>query len=170
MSTEPTSRARVLEAVSDVATGYRHAPKQVGVGEPIAPPDALLKWYEVHPVDRPVPSEIRDLARAHVLSPRLEAKGPGFVILHRCGDAFYFLIVTTWKNDNEAWETVFYKDGDGMRDFALFPRESSHKPTFCVWELVPVWHEQKAWVRYLESARDETAAERWLRDLYTGTA
>jgi hypothetical protein len=33
-----------------------------------------------------------------------------------------------------------------------------------------VWHEQKAWVRYLESARDEAAAERWLRDLYTGTA
>jgi len=27
--------------------------------------------------------------------------------------------------------------------------EVSHKPTLCVWELVPVWHEQQAWVRFL---------------------
>jgi len=31
-------------------------------------------------------------------------------------------------------------------------------PAFCVWELVPVWHEQQAWKRFLESARDEAAA------------
>ena len=31
----------------------------------------------------------------------------GFVILHRCGESFYFLIVSTWRNDNEAL-------GDGL--------------------------------------------------------
>ncbi len=51
-----------------------------------------------------------------------------------------------------------------MADFALFPREKTHKPTFCVWELAPVWHEQQAWVRFLKSARDEAAAQAWLGD------
>ena len=77
-----------------------------------------------------------------------EAKGCGFVILHRCGNDFYFLIVNTWRNNNELWETVYYKNGDAMDDFALFPREAKHKPTYCVWELVPLWHEKQAWERF----------------------
>lgn len=32
----------------------------------------------------------------------------GFAILHRCGESFYFLLVSTWGNDNELWETVAY--------------------------------------------------------------
>ena len=35
--------------------------------------------------------------------------------------------------------------------------ESTHRPTFCVWELGAVWHEQQAWSRYLRSSRDESA-------------
>ena len=65
---------------------------------------------------------------------------------------------------------MFYKDGDAMTEFALFPRDDSHKPTFCVWELAPVWHEKQAWERFLDSARDEVAAETWLEDRYTGPA
>jgi hypothetical protein len=78
------------------------------------------------------------------------------VVLHRCGNDFYFLIVCTWRNSNELWQTVFYKDGDGMVDFAPFPREGAHKPTLCVWELVPVIHEQQTWVRFLGSTRGLT--------------
>jgi hypothetical protein len=164
------SPARLLETISEVAKDYRHAPKQVVPGEPLETAGAVLKWYEVNPVDRPVPEEIRRKARAYLSAAPIEASGPGFVILHRCGDAFYFLIVCTWRNDNEAWETVFYKDGEGMADFVLFPRDGSHKAAFCVWELVPVWHEQQVWVRYLESPRDEAAAVRWLTDRYSGAA
>jgi hypothetical protein len=92
------------------------------------------------------------------------------VILHRCGAAFYFLIVCTWRNSNEMWQTVFYKDGDAMREFALFPREGEHKPTLCVWELVPVWHEQQAWERFLRSPRDTAAAAAWFADRLSGPA
>jgi hypothetical protein len=130
----------------------------------------VLKWYAVHPDDRPVPAQITRLARSYLTNASLEAKGLGFVILHGCGKDFYFLIVNTWRNDNELWETVFYKNGDAMTDFALFPRENVHKPTFCVWELVPLWHEQQAWVRFLSSARDETAMRTWLDDRYSGPA
>jgi hypothetical protein len=57
-----------------------------------------------------------------------------------------------------------------MADFALWPRDGMHKPTFCVWELAPVWHETKSWERFLMSARDEAAAEIWQADVYAGPA
>ena len=117
-----------------------------------------------------MPEEITRLARTYLNRGPIEAKGLGFVILHRCGKDFYFLIVSTWRNNNELWESVFYKDGDAMADFAPFPREAFHKPTFCVWEMAPVFYEQKAWERFLKSARDEAAAFTWLNDRYSGPA
>jgi hypothetical protein len=167
---QKTHLASILETDSGIDPGYRHAPKRVTPGEPLEPPGSALKWYGLHPDDRPVPEDVTRLARAHLLATPLEARGLGFVILHRCGQDFYFLIVCTWRSSNELWETVFYKDGDAMADFALFPRDGAHKPAFCVWELVPVWHEQQAWQRFLISARDETAAHAWLGDRFAGPA
>lgn len=169
MTSEKTL-SRILETVSNIDAGYRHAPKQVTPGESLELPAALLKWYDVHPLDRPVPKELSRLARAHLTGTPLEAQGLGFVLLHRCGRDFYFLIVCTWRNSNELWETVLYKDGESMPEFAPFPRDRSHKPTLCVWELVPVWHEQQAWVRFLDSSRGEAAARRWLLDRFAGAA
>ena len=57
-----------------------------------------------------------------------------------------------------------------MADFALWPRDGMHKPTYCVWELAPVWHEKESWERFLVSARDGVAAQAWQRDLYAGAA
>jgi hypothetical protein len=162
--------ADILNRDSGIDAGYEHGPKHVTPGNALEPSGALLKWYAVHPEDRPVPEEITQLARSYLMKNNLEAKGFGFVILHRCGNDFYFLIVNTWRNNNEIWESVFYKNGDAMTDFALWPREAVHKPTYCVWELVPLWHEQKAWQRFLKSPRDEAAVEMWERDRYAGSA
>ena len=160
----------ILEASSAIDDGYRHYAKRVTPGEPLETPGAVLKWYGVHADDRPIPEDITRLARAYLLATPLEARGLGFVVLHRCGKDFYFHIVCTWKNSNELWTTVFYKDGDAMADFAPFPRDGAHKPVLCVWELVPVWHEQKAWVRFLSSSRDEAAAQEWFEDRFAGPA
>lgn len=162
--------ARVVAGSLGVAPAYRHAPKEVEPGEPLVLPTALLKWYEVHSAGRPVPPEIAAAARKPFTQGRLSVEGLGFVVLHRCGESFYFLIACTWRNENEIWQTVWYKDGDAMREFAPFPRPSTHLPTFCVWELVPVWSEQQSWVRFLSSARDEAAAARWLAERYQGAA
>ena len=170
MTLQATHLADILETDSGIDAGYRHAPKRVTPGELLEPSGAVLKWYGLHPDDRPVPEDITRLARAYLTANPLEARGLGFVILHRCGKDFYFLIVCTWRNSNEIWQTVFYKDGDAMPDFALFPRDGAHKPMLCVWELVPAWHEQQAWVRFLVSPRDEAAAQAWLGDLYAGPA
>ena len=160
----------ILPADTGVEPSYRHGPKRATPGEPLVLDGVLLKWYGLHAEVRPVPEEITRLAKKYLARNPLEARGLGFVILHRCGNDFYFLIVSTWRNNNELWETVFYKNGESMADFALFPRDRVHKPVFCVWELVPAWHEQQAWSRFLESPRDEAAAQRWLEDRYAGHA
>ncbi|MGH7459507.1 MAG: hypothetical protein ACREMA_00585 [Longimicrobiales bacterium] len=169
-SRQPSRLAQIVSEDSGVAAVYRHYDKQSTPGDAVETDGAVLKWYDLHAPDSAVPAAINALAREHLAAVQLDARGLGFVILHRCGRDFYFLIVSTWRGSNELWQTVFYKDGDAMADFALFSRENDHKPTFCVWELVPVWHEQQAWRRFLTSARDEAAAQLWLRDLYSGPA
>jgi len=170
MTSVKTHLAQILETDSGVDAGYRHYPKRVTSGEPLELPGAVLKWYGLHRDDLPIPEEVTQLARSVLTSASLEASGLGFVVLHRCGADFYFLIVCTWRSSNEIWQTVFYKDGDAMQSFKLWPREEPHKPMLCVWELVPVWHEQKAWERFLLSSRDELAAEAWLADRFAGPA
>jgi len=68
----------------------------------------------------------------------LDVAGFGFVILHRCADAFYLLLVCTWDGDNELWETVWTKDGEDAA-FARWPPSEGHHPTYCVGELGAVW-------------------------------
>jgi hypothetical protein len=162
--------SKILKNNSGVAADYRHAPKRAKPGDSLELKNATLKWYAVFAEASPVPDEITRLARSYLKKIPLEAAGMGFVILHRCGKDFYFLIVNTWRNNNELWESVFYKDGDAMAHFAPFPRESFHKPTFCVWEMTPLFHEEKAWEQFLNSSRDEAAALTWLNDRYTGEA
>jgi hypothetical protein len=170
MSESLSRLANVLAADPGVDREYRHMPKRVTSSDPLEPTGAILKWYALAPEDRPVSDEVTRLARAHISNTRLDARGFGFVILHRCGGDFYFLILSTWRGNNELWETVFYKDGEAMADFAPFPREGSHKPTYCVWEMAAVEHERKAWTRFLLSARDDREGELWLDDCYTGAA
>jgi hypothetical protein len=155
-----------------IDSGYHHYAKTVTTREALRLPSVALKWYDIHRPDQLVPAALALAARQRIENDeregRLEARGLGFVLLHWCGESFYFLIVCTWNHSNELWETVYYKDGDAMLDFAPFPREGVHKPAFCVWELAPVWHEQQAWVRFLGSARDGAATAAYLRDHVTG--
>ena len=169
-STRPTSNETTFPpSVPGINPNYLHVAKRVTPGAALEMAGSFLKWYAVHEDDRPVPADVSALARDYLAS-RLEVQGLGFVILHRCGADFYFLIVSTWRGNNEVWETVFYKDGEEMTDFALFPREGEHKPTFCVWELAAVWHEKEAWVRFLKSQRDEPAMRVWQKSSYQGVA
>lgn len=170
MLAQTSHLAELLETDPGVDPDYRHTSKRVAPGEPLETPGAVLKWYGVHADDRPIPDEVTQLARRLLAVDPLAARGLGFVILHRCGDDFYFLIVCTWRNSNELWQTVFYKRGEAMAEFAEFPREGTHKPTLCVWEMTPAWHEREAWLRFLASWRDEAAAEGWLCDCYAGPA
>ena len=159
--------------MSLVQTGYRHVTKAIVPAAPIELGGSVLKWYDIAPADGHVPGPIRALARG-TLRGAVDSGAIaldddlGFVILHRCGESFYFLLVSTWRNDNEVWETVWAKNGDGELAFRPWPREGTHIPTYCVWELGAVWHEQQAWSRFLCSERDAAARKGYLRDLFEG--
>ena len=76
--------------------------------------------------------------------------------------------MSTWRNENELWETVWAKDGDGDVFFRPWPIEGMHRPTYCVWELGPVCHERAAWSEYLRSPRDDASRKSYLRSSYEG--
>ena len=156
-----------------VAADYRHAEKFAHAEPSLALGETVLKWYDVAPDEEPVPLAIRAVARRCLRdaarSGELGALGDlGFVVLHRCGEDFYFLLVCTWRNENELWETVWAKSGESDVLFRTWPTEGAHRPTFCVWELGAVVHEREAWTRYLLSPRDERARDAYLRDSYSG--
>src|ERR1051325_7050453 len=127
MAEQAQELTAILASDPGVDAGYRHEPKLATPGEIFRDAGVLLKWYAVHPQNRRVPDTITQLARSYLSKTKREAKGLGFVILHLCGSDFYFLIVNTWRNNNELWETLFYKNGEAMADFALWPREAMHK-------------------------------------------
>jgi hypothetical protein len=163
----------LTDAVAQVAPGYVHVAKLIRPLPRIQLGNTVLKWYDIAPADTPVPAEIRDLARDELRAASVAGRlalggGMGFAILHRCREGFYFLIVSTWWNDNEVWSTVWAKDGDDDPGFSPWPTAGSHRPTFCVWELGAVWHEQQAWSRYLRSSRDLAARQLYLEDVCDG--
>jgi hypothetical protein len=152
---------------------YVHVSKLLRPESRLTLGETALKWYDLAPEDVPVPLAIRALARRNLRDAaragELGISGElGFVILHRCGESFYFLLVCTWRNDNELWETVWAKNGDA--DFAFRPWrvEGPQRPTFCVWELGAVCHEREAFGRFLRSARGPADKESYLRESFAG--
>jgi hypothetical protein len=156
-----------------VDAAYRHQPKYVTSRPRLDVPEVRLKWYNLAPSAEPVPEDIERKARrflaAKADSKTLGLDGElGFVVLHRCGEAFYFLLVNTWRGSNELWETVFHKQDAAMQDFASYPFDGAHRGTFCVWELGAVLHEKDAWVRFLTSERTAQDQRLYLEATFAG--
>ena len=161
------------EAAAVVSTGYEHVTKVVRPQASLTLRSTVLKWYEIAPADEPVPLVVRALARRNLRDASKEGSlgisgDFGFVILHRCGEGFHFLLLCTWQNENELWETVWAKDRDADPEFHPWPLDGPHRPTFCVWELGVVAHERDAWTRFLRSPRDRDARLDYLRDTFSG--
>jgi hypothetical protein len=161
-----------LEQERTVGHAYEHVSKLSRPQSSLTLRSTVLKWYEIAPADAPVPLVVRALARRSLRdatkSGELRLAGDfGFVVLHRCGEDFYFLLVCTWQNENELWETVWAKDGESI-SFGPWPVEGTHRPTFCVWELGAVCHERLAWSEYLRSPRDGAARRAYLASSYEG--
>lgn len=161
--------------LNGVPESYRHYPKQAIPRGVLDVGGAALKLYYLERSGEPVTPPLAAVAlgwlegqAGHVF----EAGDLGFVILHRCGADFHFLLPTVWRGANEAWETVAYHQGD-MTGFECFdpayPRlpegAIAPRPAFCVWELAIVAHEALAWSRFLAGARDEAALTQWRSDV-----
>lgn len=170
MSAEAGSRLADLGAVSE---DYRHHPKLITPGEDLVLPEAYLKWYDIRRAETSIPEEIDTEAhaflRGEVGAGRLSLDGDlGFIVNHLSGDSVYLLMVFTWRNDNEMWESVYAKDVSAGGPFRPVP-QGTHKGVICVWEFGAVAHEHEAWTRFLYSERDENAKRVYLADRFSGT-
>jgi hypothetical protein len=162
-----------LTRFGNIPGDYVHTAKIAVPGEDVALPDGYLKWYDVRAEQAVIPAEVhaeaREFLRSESESGRLKLDGDlGFVIFHLCGDSFYFLIVCTWRNQNEMWETLYAQDYRHGGGFSLVP-QGTHLEVSCVWELGAVLHERQAWTEYLTSARDEEAKLGYLHSRFTGS-
>lgn len=160
-----------LHSLEQVASNYRHRQKQVTPGQALATESLYLKWYDVAYEDTLITADQVEEARS-LLFTELETGALalrnelGFVVHHQCTSA-YILYVCTWRNENEIWETLYVKDLAQDGAFQMLQRDAT-TPTFCVWVLGPVWHEQQAWTRYLYSQRDDAAKYAYTQDQMTG--
>ena len=155
-----------------VPEGYSYYEKLVRPGEGLSLPNAYLKWYDLYPPDAEITREQADECRAfieaEVGSGRLKLDGDlGLVILLRAGPVL-LLLLTTWRNTNEMWESVYMKVAGQTEPYQPITFESSHGPTYCVWELGAVWHERDAWKRFLSSRRDDEAKLDYINDRFSG--
>src|SRR5262249_22321509 len=138
-------------AVSSVSTGYEHVAKLAEPGELLEVRGTTLKWYEVRRPDLSVSPLVREATRKFLQEQDLGISGElGYVLLHLAGPV-HLLLVCTWRNDNEMWETVFVKTAE--QEYALLDEAGPHRPAQCVWELGVTLHERLAWMRYLSSDR-----------------
>ncbi len=162
---EPTG----LDALGNVVPeGYAYFQKVVTPGEELGLSGARLKWYDLHPPEVPITADQRLEARAFLeaeaASGRLKLQGElGFVLLHRAGPYLLLLLTTC-----EMWESVYLKQAGAAGAYEPLAFESSHRGTYCVWELGAVWHERNAWVRFLSSSRDAAAKRAYLEDRFSG--
>lgn len=160
-----------LEQLGNVVPeGYEYYKKHVRPGQDLSLPTAYLKWYDIFPPGGEITpeqdAECRAFLEKELATLNLEGE-LGFVLLHRASH-YLLLMPVTWRNTNELWESVYVKDldSDGSYELTQFP--GTHRGTYCVWELAPVWHERDAWVRFLSSRRDKAAKLDYINDRFSG--
>lgn len=166
------NREEMTSAAKSVSNDYSHFAKVVIPGDPIRIDRTMLKWYSIARAEDGVPAEIERQARGFLENISDEEKTNlgdlGFVILHRCGNEFYFLLLQTWRNNNELWESVYARHSDAEPDFTKFEFTGNHRGTFCVWEMAAVVYEMQAWRRFLHSPREPADISRYLDERFSG--
>jgi hypothetical protein len=164
----------LTEKFAQVEATYSHYPKWVQPASALITPQVFLKWYLIYPESLPITAEqiaeAQTCLREGLSAGRLALSNEvGFVVQHRCAEVL-ILYVCTWRGNNEVWETLYHKPitpNNWDPPYAMHERENT-SGTFCVWVLPAVLHEQKAWVRYLQSPRDEAAQQAYIGDQLTG--
>jgi hypothetical protein len=162
-----------LESLGNVVPeGYTYYEKVITPRDGIVLPNAYLKWYDLYPDDAEITDEQRAECRTFIEKEaeagRLKLEGDlGFVILHRAGPML-LLLITTWRNTNEMWESIYVKEAAKPEPYTKLTFVAGHRGTYCVWELGAVWHERHAWVRFIQSKRDNKAKLAYISDVFSG--
>ena len=170
LRTARESRGPDLSAVGTIRDDDRYYARVVAPGEPLVLPRAVLKWYELRRPEVVVPRSLVREARAFIARETEAGRfdlgyGLGFVLLHDSDDGTS-LMVGLWREHQELWETHYLRRREEPSFYRVTPGVDAL--TLCGWELAPVWHERQAWVRYLDSPRQEADRHAWLEDVLAG--
>ena len=162
----------ITELGNIIPEAYTYYKKKIEPGSQLKLSTASFKWYNLYPYDSIITSgqvsESKEFIENEVKSGKLKFENElGFVILHRAGD-YLLLLITTWRNTNEMWESVYFKKVDEDGVYKPMEFKTVHKGTFCVWELGIVWHERNAWVKLINSKRDPESKLSYMSDLISG--
>jgi hypothetical protein len=168
-----TSGPSLAEFGNVVPAGYAYYEKVIVPREDFSHPACRLKWYDIRPADVVITpqqvEEVRSFVKDEIDSGRLRLESElGFVCLHHCGQVL-LLLVTTWRQTNEMWESTYMKELKAGAGYVPIEYPNRHRGTYCVWELGAVWHERNAWVRFLNSPRDDAAKRAYLNDRFSGS-
>jgi hypothetical protein len=176
-ATGVTGIREVPSPLKSVPAEYRHHQRLVTPGEGISINDAWLKWYDIRRPGVEIPQSIDNETRRFLLeeahAEKLSTNGElGFVILHIADgphgpNTLGILMVMTWRYANEIWKTFYLKNIDDDLPYEVVVSESN-VPTYCVWELGAILHEQQAWIRFLSSSRDPQSVQAYLDDQFEG--
>src|SRR5947209_3449864 len=103
-----------LDDMGNIPQKYNHRQKLTTPGADFPLPNAYLKWYNTYRPEGGLSPEAVEESRVflqqEVDQGRVKLDGElGFVVLHFC-DAVVFLIIATWRNVNELWDTVYVKE------------------------------------------------------------
>ena len=160
-------RREMIDQMPSVDPTYNHRAKIARPSGSLQWGNANLKFYDLAEAHLPVMPGTANRATAYLATlPTVDATA-GFVILHRCGDSFHFLLLHLWRGNNEIWQAVHFADPPeaGFAPFAAaYPGTGQPRPTLCVWELGIAAHEALSWQRYLFSARQPEDFAAWQAD------
>lgn len=171
-----------MMALPGVSDDYLHYQKVAVPLDPVIASGVSLKFYALEKQSESVPAAIAAMARAKLIALAADSASGwldgdcGFVMIHRCGADFHFLLPSIWRGSNELWEGVLYHHGN-MTSFERFDPAyppitpdgiAAIRPTFCVWELGIVAHEALIWGQFLSSERGEVDLARWQEDMFSG--
>ena len=151
---------------------YLHRPKTARPAGSLQWGGAHLKCYVLAETHLPVAPATTTLAKAYIATLPPPQATAGFIILHRCGETFHFLLLHLWRGNNEIWQAVHYADPPegGFAPFApAYPGFGQLRPTLCVWELGIAAHEALCWQRYLASPRTTADFAIWQADSLSAT-
>lgn len=162
----------ITELGNIIPEAYTYYKKKIEPGSQLKLSTASFKWYNLYPYDSIITSgqvsESKEFIENEVKSGKLKFENElGFVILHRAGNNL-LLLITSWRNTNEIWETIYFKEAVKEEVYKPMKFKTDHKGTYCVWELGIVWHERNAWVKFINSKRNNESKLNYMSDLFSG--
>ena len=115
---------------------YIYYKKKVTRELPLNLSNSFLKWYNLYTPDTKINLEYvletRKSIKSELKAGRLKLESElSFIILHRAGD-YLFLLITTWRNTNEMWESIYFGKATQNESYSQLKLENDHRGTCCV--------------------------------------